>query len=70
MYPQPEGHYLAQINVSVSRYDLDDSRFEGFTRRIDAVNAIAERADGFVWRLKPACPAVRWIVGHQRIPAI
>jgi hypothetical protein len=52
MFPQPEGHYLAQINVSFARYDQDDPRFEGFTSRIDAVNAIAERAEGFVWRLK------------------
>ena len=52
MFPQPDGHYLAQINVSVSRYDQGDPRFEGFTSRIDAVNAIAERAEGFVWRLK------------------
>lgn len=38
--------------MSVSRYDQDDPRFAGFTSRIDAVNASAERAEGFVWQLK------------------
>lgn len=52
MFDQPPGHHLAQINVAKSRFDQDDRRFAGFTGKIDAVNAVAERAPGFIWRLK------------------
>lgn len=52
MFDQPPGHHLAQINVAKSRFDQDDPRFAGFTGKIDAVNAVAERAPGFIWRLK------------------
>lgn len=30
---------------------MDDPRMHGFVSRIDAVNALADRSDGFVWRL-------------------
>lgn len=43
---------LAQINVGRTLYPLDDPRMEGFTGRLDAVNALAEAAPGFVWRLQ------------------
>jgi hypothetical protein len=49
---QPAGHHLAQINIATAKFDMDDARMDGFTGRIDAVNAVAERAPGFVWRLK------------------
>jgi hypothetical protein len=44
--------YLAQLNVGVFRYPVDDPRMAGFMDNLDLVNAIAERSDGFVWRLK------------------
>jgi hypothetical protein len=44
--------HLAQINVSTALHDLDDPRMAGFVGAIDAVNAVAERSPGFVWRLK------------------
>ncbi|SMF67284.1 protein of unknown function [Tistlia consotensis] len=43
---------LAQINVGRTLYPLDDPRMDGFTGRLDAVNALAEAAPGFVWRLQ------------------
>jgi hypothetical protein len=49
---QPEGHHLAQINVGQARHPMDDPRMEGFTGRIQAINAIADKASGFVWRLQ------------------
>ncbi|GIU67628.1 DUF3291 domain-containing protein [Candidatus Phycosocius spiralis] len=52
LFAQPPLHFLAQINVARANYDQDDPRFLGFISRIDAVNALAERAHGFVWRLK------------------
>lgn len=44
--------HLAQLNIAMPRYAIDDPRMDGFVKALDAVNAIAERSDGFVWRLK------------------
>ena len=49
---QPAGHHLAQINVGKAKHPMDDVRMAGFTGPIDAINAIADRAAGFVWRLQ------------------
>jgi Domain of unknown function (DUF3291) len=49
---QPAGHQLAQINVGQARHHMDDPRMEGFTSRIEAINQLAERSPGFVWRLQ------------------
>jgi hypothetical protein len=49
---RPPSSHIAQINVSRALFDLDDPRMSGFTGAIDAINAIAERSTGFVWRLK------------------
>jgi hypothetical protein len=45
------GHHLAQINVGILNFPLDDPRTEGFTSMLDALNEVADRAPGFVWRL-------------------
>ena len=42
---------IAQINVGRVRYPLDDPRMAGFVDNLARVNAIAERSEGFVWRL-------------------
>jgi hypothetical protein len=36
------------------RYATDDSRLAEFMGALDAINALAERSPGFVWRLKDA----------------
>lgn len=43
---------LAEINVAEAMYDLEDDAMIGFTSRIEEINALADQADGFVWRLK------------------
>ncbi len=46
-------YQLAQINVARMRgVNLDDPIMREFKENIDAVNALAESAEGFVWRLK------------------
>ena len=45
---------LAEINVGRLRYPLTDPRIADFVNNLDAVNALAESSDGFVWRLKDA----------------
>lgn len=44
-------YHLAQLNVAIAKHPLDDPRMAGFTQMLDAVNAIADQAPGFVWRL-------------------
>ena len=52
MMTQPADMHLAQLNVGHIRYPTDDPRMAEFMGGLDAVNALAERSPGFVWRLK------------------
>ena len=51
-FPIPAGHHLGQINVATALYDLDAPEMADFMGALAAVNAIAERSEGFVWRLQ------------------
>jgi hypothetical protein len=42
---------LAQYNVGRLRYPLDDPRMADFVNNVDRINKLAERIEGFVWRL-------------------
>ncbi|RFS84382.1 DUF3291 domain-containing protein [Actinomadura spongiicola] len=44
-------HHLAQFNVATLHRPLDDPRLAGFVELLDPVNALADAAPGFVWRL-------------------
>nr|WP_150240428.1 DUF3291 domain-containing protein [Nocardiopsis quinghaiensis] len=44
-------HHLAQINVGVLKAPLSAPSMAGFASRIEPVNALADKAPGFVWRL-------------------
>ncbi|MEU5634752.1 DUF3291 domain-containing protein [Streptomyces rishiriensis] len=43
--------HLAQLNVATLRHPLDDPRTASFVEMLDPVNAVADSAPGFVWRL-------------------
>ena len=43
--------HIAELNIGRTRFDLDDPRMAGFVDNLDRINAVAERAPGFVWRL-------------------
>jgi Domain of unknown function (DUF3291) len=43
--------HLAQLNVGRFLHPTDDPRMAGFMENLDRINAIAERSEGFVWRL-------------------
>jgi hypothetical protein len=43
---------IAQLNVGRAVAPLDDARMAGFMSRLDEINALAERSEGFVWRLQ------------------
>lgn len=43
---------LAQINIALARDEMTSETMSGFVARLDEINALAEKSDGFVWRLK------------------
>ncbi|WP_402465406.1 DUF3291 domain-containing protein [Isoptericola aurantiacus] len=45
-------HELAQVNVARLRAPLDSAQLADFVDLLDPVNSLAERSDGFVWRLQ------------------
>jgi hypothetical protein len=47
-----ETRHLAQLNIGCFRYPTDDPRMADFMNALDLVNDLAERSNGFVWRLK------------------
>jgi len=44
--------HLAELNIGHFRHPTSDARMAGFMDNLDRVNAVAERSDGFIWRLK------------------
>lgn len=44
--------HLAQINIARLIAPIDDPKIAGFVSQLDPINALAESALGFVWRLK------------------
>jgi hypothetical protein len=43
--------HLAQLNIGRFRYPTDDPRMADFMNNLALVNGIADRSQGFVWRL-------------------
>ena len=43
---------LAQLNVARLKYPFEDARVADFAENLDRINALADRSDGFVWRLQ------------------
>jgi len=44
--------YLAQINIAQARDSMTSETMSGFVDRLDEINALADGAKGFVWRLQ------------------
>ena len=45
-------HHLAQINIARMLHPIDDVRMAEFVAQLDPINALADAAPGFVWRLQ------------------
>lgn len=45
-------YHLAQINIGRMLAPVDSDIMHGFTSRLDEINALADEAEGFVWRLQ------------------
>lgn len=43
--------HLAELNISTWKIDPLSPEASGFTDNVDRINVLAERSDGFVWRL-------------------
>ncbi|HVR71914.1 MAG TPA: DUF3291 domain-containing protein, partial [Vicinamibacteria bacterium] len=46
--------HLAQVNVARMKDSLESPAMAGFVARLDEINALADRSEGFVWRLQTA----------------
>lgn len=44
--------HVAQVNIATARAPLDDPLLAGFVARLEDINALADAAPGFVWRLQ------------------
>ncbi len=44
-------HHLAEFNFGTLRYGWEDPRTADFANALDQVIAIAERSEGFIWKL-------------------
>ena len=47
-----DGHHLAQVNVALPLAPLESEQLAEFVAALDPVNARADAAPGFVWRLQ------------------
>jgi len=45
-------HHLAQVNIARLLAPLDSPQLVGFVSRLEEINALADAATGFVWRLQ------------------
>ena len=44
--------HLAELNIAKFKYPTTDERMADFMNNLDRINALADRAEGFIWRLK------------------
>jgi len=45
-------YHIAQINIARMVAPIDSEEMSGFVERLDEINALADVAEGFVWRLQ------------------
>jgi len=48
----PTNYHLAELNLGVFRAPLDSPEMAEFVNSLDRINALADNAPGFVWRMK------------------
>jgi hypothetical protein len=49
---QRPGFQVAQVNIALARAPIDSEVLSEFVAQLDPINALAEAAPGFVWRLQ------------------
>ena len=61
-------YHLAELNIAEALYSMDDARMDGFTSRINTVNAMADTSDGFIWRLIDDNPEIDGALDYRPFP--
>ncbi len=51
-YTPSIAYHVAQANIAHLRATLDSAELADFVNRLDSVNALADQAPGFIWRLQ------------------
>ncbi len=46
------GFHIAQVNIARMKAPLEAPEMQSFVARLDEINALAERHEGFVWRFQ------------------
>ena len=59
------GYDLAQVNIARLAADLTDPRLAAFVEALEPVNALADAAAGFVWRLQTEAGDATGIVAFE-----
>lgn len=44
--------HLAQMNIAQAKDSMESETMRGFAKRLDEINALADKSPGFVWRLQ------------------
>ena len=44
-------YHLAQVNVARAKAEMNTETMQGFMDQLDAMNRLADTADGFIWRM-------------------
>ncbi len=47
---------LAQLNIADAKHEMTAPELAGFVSRIDMINAVGDRSEGFIWRLEDDGP--------------
>lgn len=49
---QPDGHYLAELNIGRLLAPTDDPQVKDFMDNLDLINGLGKRMPGFVWMME------------------
>lgn len=63
-------YHLAQINIGRLIAPIDDPKIAEFVAQLEPINALADKAPGFVWRLQSASGNATDIIYDERDPSI
>jgi len=63
-------HHIAQINIGRLLAPIDDPSIAEFVAQLDPINALADKAPGFVWRLQSASGNATDIIYNPEDPSI
>jgi hypothetical protein len=63
-------YHLAQINIGRLIAPIGDPKIAEFVAQLDPINALADKAPGFVWRLQSASGNATNIIYDERDPSI